>query len=399
MKPRKMVYRYLVLLLVVFILAFGSVKITAYGSNLDAPVLGALTWQQVNTNGFGDPQTAEVTALAEFKGNFFAGNFNLVDPEPLFDGAQIFKSPDGINWTALTVPGFGIAHDIAPPAILDLTVFNGYLYASTGRGDGPGQVWRSPDGIEFLPVIIHGFSDPDNVDIAVLTEFNGKLYAGVKNLVTGAWIYSSFTGDSNSWSPETPPVEGTPSPSVTALTVFDGGLYAAVESEGPAQIWYSNGGPWTVLVSDGFGVNSSMVAGMAVFNGSLYVGAGNVGSGAQLWRTTNGIDDWTSIPIPAFTDANNLKVEMVFVYEQNLFISLSNAVTGVELWRTPDGTNWEQVNLDGFGDSFNISTNRSNAAEVLGCQFYFGTVNIAAGGELWRTGLPCKHVYLPLIRR
>ena len=54
-------------------------------------------WQQVNSNGFGDPQAPEVSALEAFNGYLYAGTYNPVNPAPgqLYDGAQIFRSPDG----------------------------------------------------------------------------------------------------------------------------------------------------------------------------------------------------------------------------------------------------------------------------------------------------------------
>jgi hypothetical protein len=195
------------------------------------------TWEQVNSNGFGDPQTREVAALEAFDGYLYAGSHNPVDPEPLFDGAQIFRSQDGVTWSAVTQAGFGIAHDIAPPAILDFTVFGGRIYASTGRGDGPGQIWRAPDGVNWAPMVIHGFNDPDTVDIAALAEYNGMIYAGAMNTVSGAKIWRSYTGDSNTWQP----VAALPAPTmagagVSGFAVYDGALWATVESEAPAQL-------------------------------------------------------------------------------------------------------------------------------------------------------------------
>ncbi len=196
----------------------------------------------MNSNGFGDQQTGEVSALEAFNGYLYAGTANATA------GARIFRSPDGVTWTPVTEPGFGIAHDIAPPAILDLTVFNGRLYASTGRGDGPGQIWRTLDGVHWAPMVITGFSNPDTVDISVLAVYNGVLYAGAKNLLTGAQIWRSFTGDNNTWTQVAPVTPGTAPAGVTGMAVFDGALYAAVESDAPAQIWYSYGGDWTTVV-------------------------------------------------------------------------------------------------------------------------------------------------------
>jgi hypothetical protein len=357
---------------------------------------GVPDWQQVNSNGFGDPQTGEVTALGAFNGYLYAGTHNPIDPEPLFDGAQIFRSPDGVTWTPVTQPGFGNSHDIAPPAILDFIVFNNQLYASTGRGNAS-QIWRTLNGTIWTPMDVTGFSDPDNVDVTALAEYDGKLYAGVTNQVSGAQIWSSFTGDNNSWTQVAPEEPGTIPASVTGFVGFNGALYAAVESEAPAQIWQSYGGAWTAVVSDGFGDNNTLsTGGMAVFGGYLYVGAGNTSGGAQLWRTNDGTSWAQAIPL-GFGDPNNQEIDLVFVFQNQLFASVINAVTGMEIWRSTDGTFWEQANLDGFSDSNNSGSNGSNAtAEFLG-QLYVGTSNVVAGGELWRMNQSL--IYLPVILR
>ena len=348
-------------------------------------------WEQVNSNGFGDPQIGEVTALEAFNGYLYAGTFNPINPIPgqLYDGAQIFRSSDGATWSAVTQPGFGNTHDIAPPAILDFVVFNNQIYAGTGRGNAS-QIWRSSNGITWAPMDVTGFSDPDNVDITALAVYNGMIYAGVRNQVTGAQIWRSFTGDNNTWTQIAPDTPGKVPASVTGFTEFgfDGGLYAAIESEAPAQIWRSYGGAWEVVINDGFGdANTLLAGGMAEFLGNLYAGAGNTAVGAQLWRSSDG-DIWTQAITPGFGDSNNQQIESVYVFQNQLYVSVKNTVTGMEIWRSADGTLWEQTNLDGFGDSNNIGTNRGNATTEFVGQLYVGTSNVVDGGELWRTIKP-----------
>jgi len=360
-------------------------------------------WQQVNSNGFGDPGADEVSALEAFNGYLYAGTHNPIDPEPLFDGAQIFRSPDGVIWTAVTDPGFGVAHDTAPPAILDLAVFKSYLYAGTGRGNAA-KIYRTVDGLNWAPVVNSGFGDPDTVNINALAEYNSFLYAGVTNQVSGAQIWRSFSGDSSSWTQVAPAAAGSAPAGVTALAVFSNMLYAAVEFEAdaPVQIWRSSGGlSWTAVISDGFGDNdNTLTGGMAVFNGYLYVGVGNAASGAQLWRSNDGAN-WTQAITPAFGDSNNQVVELVYVFQNQLYVSVKNTLTGIEIWRSTNGTLWERANQDGFGDSHNSGINRSNAtAEFLG-QLYVGTLNVVDGGELWRMGQQQQQqrIYLPLTLR
>jgi hypothetical protein len=361
---------------------------STYEARVDQGVQAVHNWEQVNNNGFGDPQVMEVTALGAFNGFLYAGTHNLIDLAPLFDGAQIFRSADGTTWVPVTQPGFGNSHDIAPPAILDFIIFNNQLYAGTGRGNAS-QIWRSSNGTIWAPMDVTGFSDPDNVDITALAVYDGKIYAGVTNQVTGAQVWSSFTGDNNSWTHMAPVVPGTDPSAITGFAefTFDGGLYAVVQSEAPAQIWRSFGGDWEVIVNDGFGdANTLSTGGLTEFGGYLYVGAGNTAVGAQLWRTNDGATWEPAIP-PGFDDPNNQTVETVFVFHNQLYVSVNNAVTGMEIWRSTDGTLWEQANLNGFGDSNNSGTNEGNATAVFLGQLYVGTSNIV-GGELWRTVQP-----------
>lgn len=343
-------------------------------------------WVQVNINGFGGTQTLELTALEPFNGFIYAGTHNPIDPAQLFDGAQIFRSVDGVVWNPVTQPGFGNSHDIAPPAILDFIVFNNQLYASTGRGNAS-QIWRSSNGTIWAPMDVTGFSDPDNVDITALAVYNNMIFAGVSNSVTGAQVWRSFTGDNNSWTKVAPTTPGTEPSKITGFAEFsfDGGLYATVESESPAQVWRSYGGVWEIIVSDGFGnPGTSLTGGLVEFGGFLYVGAGNAAEGAQLWRTGDG-ETWEQVISPGFGDQNNREIEAVFVFQNQLHVGTSNAVTGIEIWRSPDGALWEQINPDGFGDANNTLTNGSNASTNFMGQLYVGTQNLVDGGELWQT--------------
>ena len=161
--------------------AFAPVNLDAFSKGVPEQPQTVPAWEQVNSSGFGDPKTGEVSAVEAFDGNLYAGTFNPIDPAPgqLYDGAQIFQSADGMNWNPVTDPGFGNTHDTAPPAILDLTVFKGYLFASTGRGNAA-QIWRSVDGVNWGPVVNAGFGDPDIVDLTVMAEYNGWLYVGAR---------------------------------------------------------------------------------------------------------------------------------------------------------------------------------------------------------------------------
>lgn len=384
MAHRRLIGRVLVIVLallaagVVSIVASTPVVALAPRGGVPAAVLVEAGWEQVSNNGFGDVDAGEVSALAPFNGYLYAGTHNATD------GALILRSPDGVIWNAVIDPGFGNPHDTAPPAILDLTVYGSYLYASTGRGDSAAKIFRTANGLYWAPVVNSGFADQDNVDITALAAYSGKIYAGVTNLVDGAQIWGSFTGDSNSWTQDSPAVLVAAPASITGFAVFDGALYAVIESDGPVQIWRTYGGSWGAVVNDGFGNEfTTMAGGMAVFGGYLYAGAGNTGNGPQLWRSSDG-ENWQPATAPGSGDGNNEAIESLFVFGGELYASVRNAISGIEVWHSADGLAWEQSNADGFGDSKNAGTNQSHATGEFLSRLFVGTENVVDGGELWR---------------
>lgn len=358
---------------------FASVPHTGSGRSADPMVLLAEPgWQQVNSDGFGDAGATEVAALAVYGSYLYAGTHHATDL------ALILRSADGVAWAPVIDPGFGNPHDTAPPAILDLTVYGSYLYASTGRGDSAAKIFRTINGVNWAPVVNSGFADPDNVDITALAGYAGRIYAGVTNLVDGVEIWRSFTGDSNSWTRDTPASLVAAPASVSGFAEFDGALYAAIESDWPAEIWRTFGGGWAPVVSDGFGEPfTTLTGGLVVFGGHLYVGAGNSEEGVQLWRSHDG-EIWELATAPGAGDANDEEIDSLYVFQNYLYASLRNPVTGMEVWRSANGTVWEQSNLDGFGDSSNTHTNASNATTSFLSRLFMGTANTVAGGELWR---------------
>lgn len=69
--------------------------------------------------------------------------------------------------------------------------------------------------------------------------------------------------------------------------------------------------------------------------------------------------------------------------------------SGREVWRTADGTNWTQVNPDGFGDNNNRSSYWDNGLAVLDEQLYVGNWNWASGAKVW--AMSTDQVYLPIV--
>jgi hypothetical protein len=135
---------------------------------------------------------------------------------------------------------------------------------------------------------------------------------------------------------------------------------------------------------------------MAIFGGYLYVGTHNIVTGAQLFRSADGLT-WDPVRQDGFGDVNNFKIEMVYTSNGSLFAGTDNNLTGVEIWRSSDGLVWNQINPDGFGDSNNGGVVWNSSTLEFNHHLYVGTTNGVTGGEIWQyLGFP---VYLPLVKR
>ena len=53
---------------------------------------------------------------------------------------------------------------------------------------------------------------------------------------------------------------------------------------------------------------------------------------------------------PGFGDPNNILAISMVTFDGYVYVS-NFTVTGTEIWRSANGTDWEQANVDGFGEA------------------------------------------------
>jgi sugar lactone lactonase YvrE len=347
------------------------------GNRVEEYTLGVPGWVPTNLNGFGDRNTWGVSALAEFEGQLYAGASNR-DTH-----AQLWRLTDGATWTEVT------PSSLNSNAVVDLAIFDGHLYASTGWG-GASQLWRSSDGSTWAAVVTDGFGDPNTESIANLTAFGGYLYAATHNNMDGFAIWRSSTGDPGSWLSVLINGHGNANLNiVTGLTEFEGHLYAAAENQvGGVEIWRTaDGTNWQRVAFDGFGnPNNTETGGFAVFEGYLYLGTRNDITGGQLWRSVDGTT-WEPVVADGFGNLENRKLESLSVAYDALYAVTYNVKSGAEVWRSEDGESWVISTKQGWGDPNNYASLWNNATAFFNEHLYIGTWNDAHGGELWRSDL------------
>lgn len=327
------------------------------------------TWEQVvggsarTPNGFGKKSNCAIWSGKVFgeqnNRHLYVGTMNWME------GCEVWRSPDGINWTAVVggssvVPaGFGglIGQSNYYAWIMEIAPLPSDVYPSKNvvphlcigtfnLYDG-GQIWKSVDGERWTTYVgdsgetPNGFGDPDNYGIRTMKFYGGKLYVG-----TATKLWKTFKG---------------------------------------CEIWrnyglYMNHTNWEKITDDGFGdLGNKYAWSMVEFNECLYVGTINMLGGCEIWRTSNGVD-WTRVVDRGFQNKNNEGARIMTVFNEAIYVGTCNFISGCEVWRSRDGVNWTQINRDGFGDARNWAVRQLT---VFNESLYAGTWNFN-GYEIWR---------------
>ena len=153
---------------------------------------------------------------------------------------------------------------------------------------------------------------------------------------------------------------------------------------------------WDRLNANGFGVvppaNNQSAFSMAVFENKLYVGTqqpppGSGGTGCEIWSYDGpGATDWTRVGTGGFGDANNRTASCMAVWGGKLYVGTVNHAAGCEVWRFDGGTSWARVGSGGLGDSGNSTAGIMavhNGKLYLGTGFESARVFRYEGGTSW----------------
>jgi len=256
-----------------------------------------LNWTRVVTQGFGDPTNGEVMRLAVFNNQIYAATWSYTSTH----GAEIWRSSTGNSndWQQVVSNGFG---DASNAAIMDMVEFNGALYAGTrfGAAGNGADLWRSTDGLNWTPVITDGFGYTGTYDIAALAAFQNHLYAGTGRYDFSAKTYpggqvwrcsqSSNCDEASDWELVVSDGFGNPDNiNVSALHVFDGYLYAIPYNfRTGLEVWRTKDGTnWEQVGLAGLGDSNNSGTywnnSIATFNNRLFIGTTNGANGGEVW--------------------------------------------------------------------------------------------------------------------
>ena len=151
-----------------------------------------------------------------------------------------------------------------------------------------------------------------------------------------------------------------------------------------AQVWRSsNGVDWNQIGSSGFDSNATSntsVAWLASFYNGLLAGVSD-GSGARVYRSSTTLDSWTMVFSTVTAASTNLSATESFGIESGqLYAGVRNVVTGAEIWRSSAAsslTDWTRVANTGFGIGYENQTITSFAN--YGGAFFAATGSTATG--------------------
>ena len=257
------------------------------------------SWEQVVTNGFGDATNAWVIPWVVFDGYLYAGT----SKERTTEGScEVWRSPDGITWQQVNTDGFGDANNSEEP--IYMSVFGDYFYIGTYNSSTGGEIWRTkglggPPFTDWEQANTDGFGDPNNnTSLGTGVVFKDNLYVGTSNNTTGGQIWRS--PDGTTWQQVNTSGFGNPNNSECfPSAALNGYLYAGTWNEQVGgQVWRSQDGTtWTKVSEDGLGdPNNIGIVPSVVFDDYLYVGTLNEATGGEVWITSGvrvEIDAWT----------------------------------------------------------------------------------------------------------
>lgn len=401
------------------------------GDLLDAPVrppeirryrpdLGPTEWETVFD--YRDVETEPVFRTIGFR---FMTTLELPDDEKQGETSKYLyaatQGEESVLWRSKTgnYGDWEEAFRLAMPgnSVRWLTQHNGRVYAavaydSFGEEPPPGEVWASDDGVNFVPVMQDGFGNANNRGIQALISYNGWVYAGTKNDVTGfeVWKFRPTTD----------------APAEEAAYEF----VKVVEHGGPSAHNENAGMPIVF--------RNKLYIGTQLYIGGVNFTSGNAFQGCDIIRIHED-DTWDTIVGPNslsgyesgfnhFTNAylwwmeehdgwlyagtydqGGILAALIFYFEDVLaffqqaqkqdpetilaIVRVLNQVfaledylrftrAGGDIFKSPNGVDWYPVTLDGMGNRNNYGwrTMKSSPDGYL----YIGSANAADGLEIWR---------------
>ncbi|MBN1631087.1 MAG: zinc ribbon domain-containing protein [Thermoleophilia bacterium] len=308
---------------------------------------------QVEKGGFGDPNSDHATPLV-LDGRLVLGVGNSKT------GVQIWVSDDGRSFRQVVSGGLGASGTTGMLRRVDPTdpqpMFQDKLYVGISNPASGGEIWRTVDGLEWERVADKGLGRAKSASLDPDLVYQDRLYAfgyggGTLDQIAGFELFRSEDGSSWERVVENGFDVGKERNVQGDLVEFKGRLYLTSSNMDPRVLVPGNsmerlapqgfqlrvsddGTAWTQVGKDGFGFDSSLIAGTNVFDDAAYLEAYDYHLGSGLWKSTDG-QRWQLIfqePEPSFFHQGGGVLDF-----KGHFLWISNDLkNGVEIWRTDE---------------------------------------------------------------
>ena len=121
----------------------------------------------------GNPNNTNVSAMAEFNGDFYIGLRNITD------GGEVWRTSNGEDYLPVFTGGLGDVNNMRPYGLI---VYDDYLYLVLNNPVAGAGIWRTSDGDLWEQVGFDGWGDSSNyfgdyIDKGA-TIFNDSLFFG-----------------------------------------------------------------------------------------------------------------------------------------------------------------------------------------------------------------------------
>lgn len=365
-------------------------------------------WVPVNDGAFGmgtGPNSTDYSSEEGFEVAVFDDQLYVGMEADNAYGARLWRTKAGVrvptgqaDWeevAAVNALPFGNTPVTQNDHIDSLAVFGGALYASTANGGSSTYgtlVYSSATGDRnsWAPVIEAGFGDVQNTNFKDIQVFQGWLCGGTQNAQTGAQVWC--TQDGAQWMQKNKSGFGSISNTLIASTgVFSDALYVGIASEVVSgSVWRTDDlAAWTQVFT---ATDRNRVEIAGAFDGYIYIAAGaydgrDGGGPLRIYRSATGAPgSWEAVGQTVGADPDNTRtvVDGATVYNGALYLATMNRVDGAKVWRTTDGMTWTQQNTGGFGYT------ETFAAQLIPFNgyLYAWTSNYATGQRVYRTACP-----------
>ena len=388
---------------------------------------GVPDWIQINVNGFGEQSNGGIGGLTYatvlYKNAptslLYAATADTAD-SPL--SPQVWRRLPDDTWQAVSAPGFGLAGN---SQLTDLAGYHNDLYAGTLNNSG-GQVWRCLDltvnpcekQADWTQVIPPLSLSSHNTMAGRMVEFNGLLFVSFTNWYDDGSGWSTDGGevwsyDGTNWNGPLLKLDagatsaGQPIAGIQALAVYSDVLYAGTNdpqspSTAPAQLWrcaWASGAcTWEKVKDSGItDTHNSAISSLTVFDGKLYAGVTNALNGAMIYRYDSNLSTDEVVVSGGLNSVKNQAIRAMVAGFDQIYAILSNDETGLQMISSPSGDagTWSYLSTDfGFGNSANTSAGMDSSA-TLGSdgRLIVGTWNEANGGAVWLYAPPNAYAY------